>query len=98
MRRFALAICPRASFLDHVTLSVQEYGRLPSADRGTSLRSLTAGRGGQELGKKNQSLNVSYAIDSYHVGRHQTSQDISTWQRLLFFRGLPGHGSARYRF
>src|SRR5215475_12724933 len=58
--RFSLAICPRACFLYHVMLSVQEYGRLPSADRGTSLRGITAGRGRKELGKKNQSLNVSY--------------------------------------
>jgi hypothetical protein len=35
-----LAICPRACFLDHVILYIQEYGRLPSADQGTSLRAI----------------------------------------------------------
>src|SRR5712691_3878327 len=66
VRRFSLAICPRACSLSHVMLSVQEYGRLPSVNRGTSLRGTTAGRDREGLGKKNQSLNVSYAIDKLY--------------------------------
>ena len=66
MLRFSLAICPRASFLDHVTLSVQEYGRVPSADRWTSLRGIIAGRGGEGFGKQNQSLHVPYATDELY--------------------------------
>ncbi len=71
MRRFSLGISPRARFLDHVILSIQEYRRLPSADRGTSLRGITAGRGREGLGKNNQSLNVSYAIDCLYQRRRQ---------------------------
>jgi hypothetical protein len=33
---------------------------------GTALRGMTAGKGGEELYKQKQALNVSYAIDSYH--------------------------------
>jgi len=37
----------------------------------TSLRGITAGRGREGLGRKNQSLNVSYGSDSYHsIGRY----------------------------
>src|SRR2546427_5791617 len=67
--RFSLAICPRACSLSHVMLSVQEYGRLPSVNRGTSLRGTTAGRGREGLGKKNQSLKVSYDRNAYHLPR-----------------------------
>ena len=46
---------------------------LPSADRGTSLRGITAERGREGLSKKNQALNVSYALDSYHTRQPGTS-------------------------
>jgi hypothetical protein len=80
--RFSLAICPRAYFLDHVTLSVQEYGRLPSGDRGTSLRGITVGRGREGLGKKNQSLNVSYATDSLYQRRCAHARQNRSWGRV----------------
>jgi hypothetical protein len=34
---------------------------------GTALRGMTAGKGGEELYKQKQALNVSYALDSYHT-------------------------------
>lgn len=34
---------------------------------GTALRGMTAGKGGEELYKQKQALNVSYALDPYHI-------------------------------
>ena len=46
---------------------------------GTSLRGITAGRGREGLGKKNQSLNVSYALDSSHTLLPRTSRRCTGW-------------------
>jgi hypothetical protein len=52
---------------------------------GTALRGMTAGKGGKELYKQKQALNVSYEIDLYQKPRPQA--------RLTFdlSEALPGH-------
>jgi hypothetical protein len=37
---------------------------------------MTAGKGGEELYKQKQALNVSYAIDSYHNSLRRTSKKV----------------------
>jgi hypothetical protein len=44
---------------------------------GTALRGMTAGKGGEELYKQKQALNVSYALDSYHSYLPRPSQEYS---------------------
>jgi len=44
---------------------------------GTALCGMTAGKGGEELYKQKQALNVSYAIDSYHSSLTRTSKKVA---------------------
>jgi hypothetical protein len=37
---------------------------------------MTAGKGGEELYKQKQALNISYAIDSYHSSLSKTSKKV----------------------
>jgi hypothetical protein len=51
---------------------------------------MTAGRGGEELYKQNQSLNVSYAMDSYHSPRcHARCHQAGEESRYAAIDGYP---------
>jgi hypothetical protein len=50
---------------------------------GTALRGMTAGKGGEELYKQKQALNVSYAQDSYHSSLTRTSKKAVTSAVIL---------------